>query len=272
MITMTEITTPTTDADDLVDTDDREARIKARISSITRMWMLPEVFSLQDAVVLLDISKQLALKYSSRWKSYGLVAALGKTGVYFNLQRCPTQYEHLIPEAVSKAVRRPIVEIGGSVLSRHGWTQQRHRLPEYAVSIGTKYNRTLPTITGVHLCGRPHWWMTALSPQHDEAVRSTSAAGALADLVLADFVNKHNLAVYPKPQTTWRPDRDDVRNFRDDPKGMAEVKRWIGSIISKAPDRGVFMGWTAEDILMAYLQQDVTPTAVHQIEVEEFSP
>ncbi len=231
------------------------------VSSYERLRVLPSVFSLAEASTILDVDYNYLRLMLSRFKTLGLVQPLGKTGVYFNYIKNPENMSDLIPEAVSKAVKRPIVQVGGAMLRKAGFTQQRNTILEFAVAV-TGMNKSLPTtIPGVELLRRPEWWLNALSSQRSQVlVRHCSAEMAMADIILSSVIDAGEFDITPKPTLPWQPDKFDLDDFSVESK--EEIMRCIGQIMGSVPSTSrrhkfVFEGETPQTIFDIFIEGEM---------------
>lgn len=104
----------------------RTVEQRRRVSSRDRLMSLPSVFSVADLALVMQSSKLEASQYLWRWKTAGLVLALGgNSGVFVNLVKYPEGAEDagLWEQGLLKAM--PSAIIGGhEVLADAGVTTQ----------------------------------------------------------------------------------------------------------------------------------------------------
>lgn len=188
-----------------------------RVSATTRLRILPDVFTITSASAMLDMSTEAVSIYLSRWKQRGLVRGFGRTGVYFNMLTGAEPAEETVREALNLALRRPMIEAGGSVMAKIGLTMQRHVPMEVLVPVVRLQYQTVPDIPGIHLLRRPQWWfdyMLTRSRARDMqpgGIPSASASLALADALLASCSDEDfGFRVRPVPDPAWLPDAREI--------------------------------------------------------------
>ncbi len=213
-----------------------------------RLSRLPVVFSLEMAAAELGLSKEVAQSYIQRWKGYGLLAGVGKTGIYINLDRSPDVAEYL-PEAVAMAVRRPVIETG-EVIAAKGGLAASGCAPEtrsFAVYVGPA-SRSLPRIDGVKLCPRPDWWIDAMSSSR-ATVRTASPQMAIADLLLNDYIATARAHCQPP-----NPAADLLLSS----SAAAAVEKCLDTLLRAAPRRGMWVGMTGATVLRSHLSKSTS--------------
>lgn len=198
-----------------------------RINSRQRLAALPEVFTAEDLAEQHQIGQTVAHQYLARWRGYGLVLPLGRTGVHFNLQRDPTAPATKLQAALERALGRPVLPVGAVVLRNHGWLRPEapRRLPEFAVPAPPGQN-TVPGIPGLILLRRPPWWFETIE-------RQESSAMALADMLLSAAVGLPRLdPARPCDPAEFADVTAELRRFR-----QTAVSRRLEEILTAAPSR-----------------------------------
>jgi hypothetical protein len=163
------------------------------ISSIDRLRLLPEVFTLKTAASMFSWEEKMASRYISRWKRRGLVSSLGeRTGVHFNLLKNPSAPSNHFLHAVGHIFPGAVL-VGATALHASGATTQ---IPT-SFDVAIPYRPSYPVIPGIDISTRPRAWFRAV---HEGLVKDRCLPRLTAELALADaWVNGG-----------WQPDPDDV--------------------------------------------------------------
>lgn len=192
-------------------------RNPGRRSSVDILRALPPVFDISTFQRMVDVPRQHARTYLSRWSDTKLVASAGpRAGVYFNLVVEPDSVSARAGEALLLLYPSAILN-GSSVLHAAGWsTQIPARVTAAALS-----RPTYAMLDAFDVVGRPRSWFVAtragISDDPDLArygVRSLTPAFALADALTHD--------------DGWRPDPDDLDLSDADPDEIAGAFRALG--------------------------------------------
>lgn len=188
--------------------------------AIERLRLLPEVFDLNTAVLVLRTTRASARVMLTRWADRGFVEHAGpRAGLY--LRRFESQMER--GEQLQRALRMlypSATLMGATVLHAAGWTTQIPARLQVAVEARPSYT----ALAGIDLHPRSVEWFRLVhgaggfeAPNSESArgLRALKPAWALADLQGRDGV--------------WQPDEDDL----DLPEGaqdeITEASRLLGA-------------------------------------------
>ncbi len=198
--------------------------MSVRRSSVAVLRDLPPVFDLSTFSRLVDVERDVAKTYLSRWSKSGLVIPAGpRAGIYYNAVAVPDASDRFAARALRMAYPSALVT-GETVLHRAGWTTQ---IPHASV-VAVLERRSYVRIDGFEIRGRTRDWYVAAraacgrEPDPD-GLPSVTPAFALAD----GFAHEDG----------WRPDPDDL-DVDDD--AWPDVVAAFGSLGAAPPE------WLAE--------------------------
>lgn len=174
---------------------------RKKMSSISVLKQLPDVFTHRDVKILLNLEKEYISIYCHRWVKSGLIKSLGpKAGVYYNLIVNPNGPEELIKKAVDKLGKEVIV-IGLSSLHQHGWTTQRPQQIEIAVPVNSM-DKTFPILDGFNVFKRSHKWFSAVYNKSEIGINQFMTLSP--ELALIDILKEKG------KNDLWFPDPSDI--------------------------------------------------------------
>ncbi|WP_234730268.1 hypothetical protein [Acidocella facilis] len=191
--------------------------------------------------------------YLVRWTGYNAVIPHGKTGVYFNLSKCGDNLDIHMLSAVEKATRRRVVETGRPILHRAQWLAplEDDLVLEFlaVTSWGNEKGNptTLPNLPGIHLHGRPEWWMTTLSGRTGRP--TLHPAMALADAIMACVAQDRGINVCPCFGAGWRPSQSELDGFFDQ-KTISDTHQAMQKIIDSSDKH--FTGMKAPEVFASF--------------------
>lgn len=191
-----------------------------RRNPVRTLRAMPDVFDLSTFGRLLDMERQYARIYASRWMKAGLLGSAGpRAGIYFNLVTAPDGATRLANAALRLEYPSAIA-CGAGVLHSTGWITQIPRRTDVAV-LGRD---TYVSFDGFDIHGRPRSWYQAVrsglvNVDAPADIPSLTPAFALADI----FANRD----------LWRPDPDDLDVPEED---QPEVVRAFAALDVETPD------------------------------------
>jgi len=143
-----------------------------RIDTRARLASLPELFDPQDLSNICQIEMNVAHQYLNRWRQYGLISSLGRTGVHFNIQINPMAKEELLKPALIKALKRNVIQIGTIPLSKSGWFTSFNQDPKTFIVRSEANQQTLPGLEdeNIILLKRPEWYFDIINERNDTAM------------------------------------------------------------------------------------------------------
>ena len=169
------------------------ADVKSWSSARDRLSVMPAVFTTS---MFINEQCYSSRKYAdaalSRLCAAGHLERCGE-GIYYNLIADPTGPQTREMEALTLALRRPAILVGGNALKLGGWTTQLWQLADIAVP-ATRTTRSAPRRIGRHhISVRPMQWFNVLWQAGIDAhgyergmmVTLAPSAYALADMLLA---------------------------------------------------------------------------------------
>ncbi|MCZ8254451.1 MAG: hypothetical protein O9327_02065 [Polaromonas sp.] len=170
--------------------------MSARMSAVQRLMALPDAFSLNVAATLMDVDKEVAKVYLSRWSTAGYIQSSGpRTGFYFNVLKNRQAASDCLPQAILHVHPTALVR-GATVLHAAGVTTQITHQVDVAVLAPANRAHT----NGFVEWPKPHRWYVAVNE-----FKSTDGLMGLPSLdteaALADM--------YATPGD-WHPDVDDL--------------------------------------------------------------
>ena len=132
-----------------------------RITTESRLSMLPEVFTTKMVEQTLDGNKGQATVYTQRWKKDGLIATAGpKVGIFFNLY-CNRRAEFERAYAPMFLAFPSAIIARNSVLYDAGWTTQQPQKIEVIV----ERRPTYPQLYKFDISGRSRRWLLEIEPE-----------------------------------------------------------------------------------------------------------
>jgi hypothetical protein len=190
------------------------------VNGLSRLKLLPEVFSVNTMSRALGFSKPAALNYLARWKARSWVVPAGpRAGMYFNLVVNPTAANDCITTAL-KMIYPSATLTGESVLHAAGWISQIPQLLHVAV----ERRRSYVQLNGFELHPRDNDWFIAVKLQSaakakfaTHGLRTLTPSWALADL----YAHPHE----------WQPDDDDLDIPADYQREVDKATAKIGKVI-----------------------------------------
>ena len=210
-----------------------------RSNVLERLRSLPEVFTSNDVAGLLDSPRNIVDQYIHRWRRDGLITTIGsrKASVHFNNLKDPSGVNNRKGQALGRLLNRPIVLVGGGVLTGEGWTGQYPAAPFDVAVVVTPVSPTVPTETtgNIRIMPRSPQWMIALMENADmhnreeSGVSSVSPAMALADALLS---NARGTGLRVRASLPWLPEPDDLEHEslpEDYVEQLSECMRNIGA-------------------------------------------
>jgi hypothetical protein len=201
-----------------------------RIQAIERLRTLPEVFSLRDLELLMDINRKTAHQLCWRWKKAKFVQGLGpRSGVYYNIFKDPMGPNRRRGEALQKLLGHSPIVVGATALHLAGWTTQRPNRVELCVP-RTRDWRVFPKIHGVLLVSRPRHWFNRIAPYIREGVDGLRALAPEAALI--DAMQHGGRGEVWKPS----PDDLDVPNEDDEAQRIMETAKALRMDFHEAYD------------------------------------
>lgn len=203
-----------------------------RIDTRARLATLPEIFDPQDLANMCELELPVAHQYMNRWRQYGLISGLGRTGVHFNLQINPMAREELLKPALIKAMKRNVLQVGALPLVKAGWFSHTGEDPVEFIVRSETHQQTLPSLDeeNIILLRRPDWWFDAVNARNDTA------------MIAADMIMSHLIAKTPPSRFDVGPDYNWSRLSNDLDADLIRfrqntVERRISEIIEAAPIR-----------------------------------
>jgi hypothetical protein len=148
-------------------------------SAVSRLAILPEVFTGGDLTVLLGWKSGICSSYLAQWRKAGLIKSLGgRSDVHMNLVR----NRQVNPELALRRVFPNSVKVGVDILREAGWTTQIPTALEVAVPTAS----SLYDLPGFTLSTRTAKWFQRVAPGTDkvqQGIDRLQPAWALADML-----------------------------------------------------------------------------------------